>query len=132
MSAFYIHIKKIVLTVIAIQVLNIGLFAQDVEQYNTSIHQANDVVNSVTEYVAEVLLNKEHNLPDKTKSNSHEHHKSSSNTHIKTTHFKLAIQKSYTNTNAFCQVVYQQYSITNFIENLPTIIFDITPPPPKA
>ncbi|MBS1626952.1 MAG: hypothetical protein JSR09_07660 [Bacteroidetes bacterium] len=55
---------KIIVFVVALQLLNIGLFAQNIPITFTANHQPLNVINSVTEYIAEVVLNKKDAIPE--------------------------------------------------------------------
>ena len=122
------YTKKGLFILIAIQILNIGLFAQDLP--STTVNgQEQNIINSITEYVAEVMLNKSDAFPE-------EHQ----NGHDKTpaaNHFKIQLVECCKLTsNAFNipatisedKIVYSLISENSFRD----YIAEITPPPPKA
>ncbi len=77
---FRLHIARLATFLVALQILNIGLFVQDFQTFlppSSSISDHN-VINSIVEYVSEVVLNKVNALPENNnKSNkdlqSHKH-----------------------------------------------------------
>lgn len=76
---FRLHIARLATFLVALQILNIGLFVQDFELLaSPSSISDHNVINSIVEYVSEVVLNKLNALPENNnKSNkdlqSHKH-----------------------------------------------------------
>ncbi len=128
MQATTLYIKNFLLLIISVQILNSGLFAQD---FPTKSKDQN-VVSSVTEYIAEVLLNRADFFP--------EHLKKSNPTHHKNPHSLLHKVQQYNlikhNVSNVCFVFKEEKKAAeyNSINNtfFQSIIFDIIPPPPKA
>ena len=126
MQIFLEHIKKVILVFVAMQILNTGLYAQD---FPTAASGQN-VINSITEYVAEVLLVKGDIFPE------HQHHQK----HNKNSHsflFKVQQYVLFKHTANHTNFLFREQNIENkyVLENsirLQDVIFDITPPPPKA
>ena len=59
-----LHIARFFTFVVALQIINMGLFVQDF-QYNISSSICDqNVINSVVEYVSEVVLNKTNSMPE--------------------------------------------------------------------
>jgi len=128
MQATTLYIKNFLLLIISVQILNTGLFAQDFP----SKSKDQNIVSSVTEYIAEVVMNRTDFFP--------EHLKKSNPTHHKNTHSLLHKVQQYNLIKHNVSNVYfvfseekkaNGYSLFNntFFQN---IIFDITPPPPKV
>lgn len=127
MQNFSKHIKKIILVFVAMQILNTGLFAQD---FPTATNGQN-VINSITEYVAEILLNKGDVFPE-----YHQHHqKHNKHSHsflFKVQQYILFKHTAHNTSFAFKeQNLENKYVLENYIR-LQEVIFDITPPPPKV
>ena len=125
------YITKIILLILAIQVLNVGLFAQEFHN-NSVINNQQNIINSVTEYVAEVILEKKDSFPESHHHNNHQHHKNTNSFLFKVQQFNL-IHISPTDIVSFFSPIskkakYQSISMLS----LPIISFDITPPPPKS
>jgi len=59
-----LHIARFVTLLVALQILNMGLFVQDF-QYNISSSICDEnVINSVVEYVSEVVLHEKNAMPE--------------------------------------------------------------------
>jgi hypothetical protein len=58
-----LHIARFITLVVALQILNGGLFMQDFQYISSSICDEN-VINSVVEYVSEVVLHKQNAMPE--------------------------------------------------------------------
>ena len=122
------HIKKGLLILISIQIINLGLFAQDLPKSIVNGQEQN-VINSITEYVAEMLLGKTNAFPE-------EHQ----NRHDKTpaaNHFKIQLFECYRlipsnfnipTTITDDKIIYSLVSENSFRD----YIVEITPPPPKV
>jgi hypothetical protein len=59
------YLSSFIIAVVALQVLNLGLYAQDFETIPTFNGKQTNIINSVTEYVAEVLMQKKNAFPEK-------------------------------------------------------------------
>lgn len=122
------NIKKVFLLIISLQILNIGLFAQD---YDVPYNELN-IINSVTEYVAEIVLEKTDSFPEKHSRHNHNHHKHSHSFHLKTQQCVLFKHIPVATSFAInAKRLENKYFLANDIR-LQDVIFDITPPPPKA
>ncbi len=128
MQQLILSIKKGLLIILAIQVINLGLFAQDLPNAIVDGQEQN-VINSITEYIAEMLLDKANAFPE-------EHQ----NGHDKTPaahHFKIQLfecSKSTPNTfNIPLAITQSKINYGVLSENsFRDYIAEITPPPPKA
>jgi hypothetical protein len=131
MQQLFSYINKSILILVALQVLNIGLFAQDNIQYNSSIESEN-VVNSFTEFIAEFILNEIDSYSENSKNTSHQHHKTHNHFHIKAPHFKVY----NCNTAKYSVIFNSSISKQNYVvfdsHCFANIVFDIIPPPPKC
>lgn len=66
MLKFKLHIAKLLAFVVALQILNLSIYTQDfrpLAQHNTTVGDFNEI-NSVVEYVAEVVLGNQNALPE--------------------------------------------------------------------
>ena len=118
MQQLFQYIKKIILLLIAMQILNNGLFAQDV------LHNYNEatIIHSATDYFANNIFNKTPKTP------KHKHQK----------HRQHTLKHSDVKFVSFSSISFQ--SIDNyFTQNnyhysfyLPSFTSDIVPEPPKA
>ena len=128
MQRLFTHTKHFFLLLVALQILNTGLFAQD---FTVSASANQNIINSVTEYVAEVVLNKGNVFPEHPLHNT-KHHKHSHSFLLKVQQYVLF--KHIPSTTSFTfyeQNIAAKYVFQNNIR-LQDVIFDITPPPPKA
>lgn len=115
------HTKHIILVIIAMQILNIGLFAQDYI-YNQSSQE--NIINSVTEYFAEIVCNKKDAFPEQ--DTSQQKHQTHTLKHIV---FKLYASNAATQVTL--PVSAKKFRVTSN-EKAVTSIQDIIPQPPKA
>lgn len=115
--------KKSIVLVVALQLLNMGLFNQT---FTLQLNNSN-VINSLTEYIAEVIFKKQNAFPENDQQNqdkhSHNHHTvKAANFHWitapKLDFSLLNVQQK----NIFCLYKSKYYSI---------IFFDRLPKPPK-
>lgn len=110
-----------------LQVLNLGLYAQDFENIAKDKNgNEPNIINSVTEYIAEVLMHKENAFPEKkespNQSNSHDNL-------IKFQPFKIVINHNIHKLNLLAEAErkynsFEPFFYTNFSP-------DIIAPPPK-
>lgn len=125
MNKLRLHIARFITVLVAMQILNMGLFAQDFQSLSvSSINPELNIINSVDEYVAEVVLHHKDAVPE---NNKHPHKDIQTHKHVV---FKLisfpkpqccsATQLVFNNKPTAIIPVYQ-YQYYN----------DITPPPPK-
>jgi hypothetical protein len=123
------YLSNFVIAVVALQVLNLGLYAQEFEAVPTVNGNETNIINSVTEYVAEVVMNKKNAFPEKKEASN----QSSQDGHevlLKFQPFKILINQSQE----------QQYIITNdahhynifFLAPYTNCCTDIVSPPPKV
>jgi hypothetical protein len=83
MTHFRIHIAKLLTFIVALQILNLSIFMQDFDPLNThpqTIGEINEI-NSIVEYVAEVVLDHENALPEYEQENT-EHKDLQSHKHM--------------------------------------------------
>lgn len=118
------------LIILAMQILNVGLFAQEFPQNSISSNNLN-IINSVTEYIAEVILEKTDAFPENQNSNHTKHSKNSNSFLFKIQQFNLFSldHKSYVS-NFKSSSLKIQYCKTSALQ-YSSVCFDITPPPPK-
>lgn len=123
------NIKKVFLFFVAMQILNTGLFAQD---FSVAAPDNQNIINSVTEYIAEVILNKIDFFPEQHQQHNHGHHKNHHSLLHKVQQYVLFKHTPVATYFAISeQSINNKYVLDNNI-NLQEVIFDITPPPPKA
>ncbi len=123
------YLSGLVIVVVALQVLNLGLYAQDFETVPVANGMEQNIINSVTEYIAEVVLHKVNAFPEK-KESSTPGGQGSHELLFKFQPFKIIILNSQERQyalihpakeyNCFCQPRYANQSK------------DIVSPPPKA
>jgi len=123
------NIKHIFLLLIAMQILNTGLFAQDfqaLKKTSTPVDETN-IIHSVTDYIGEVIFLKTNTSKEKDQHRNH-HHKH--HLPVKTQSIKLISRdffiqqtQAFVVANTTFESVQKPY--LNFIR-------EITPPPPKA
>lgn len=125
------HIKKTVLIVVALQILNVGLFVQGFETVDIPNVEEN-IINSVTEYVAEIMLQEKDAFPETIDDSSSgtSNQKDQHNITVKSPEFKM-IKEDY-----FSYSINNVSSSTFFIsfkeKNIADFISEIVPPPPKC
>ena len=121
-----VHIAKFFLTIVAVQIFNLSIYAQ----FNSieSEHNIGDFnsIDSVTEYVAEVLLHHTNAFPEFEKNGTHKDQHPHKNFSIQLFN---DLQNPQTN-----QSYVQRKSGTNSLINGYQYLFfkEINPPPPKA
>ncbi|MCW3110883.1 MAG: hypothetical protein JWQ09_5389 [Segetibacter sp.] len=66
MKKLHLHIARFITFLVALQILNMGLFVQDFQSLTSSSSSISDhnIINSVVEYVSEVVLNKLNAIPE--------------------------------------------------------------------
>ena len=65
MKKFRLHITRFIILIIALQILNLGLFAQDFPPLvTTAVTPEINIINSVDEYIAEVVLHHKDAVPE--------------------------------------------------------------------
>jgi hypothetical protein len=121
-----LHIARFVTLLVALQILNMGLFVQDF-QYNISSSICDEnVINSVVEYVSEVVLHEKNAMPeyengDHNKDLQPQKHIAVKIVEIKTPTLVVAPSLKHVKPNApFTENYYFQFCK------------EINPPPPKA
>lgn len=120
--------RNFLLLIVSLQILNVGLFTQNFPT-NISFHHQN-IINSVTEYIAEVLLKKSDSIPENY--NHLKHHKSTSHTLVvKILKTNLFSENTNFKTNSSTLVLKKNFVTLSdkiFKSNFRTI----TAPPPKS
>ena len=120
------YLSNFIIALIALQVLNLGLYAQDFETVPVANGKQVNIINSVTEYVAEVVMQKKNAFPEKQESSNQSEHE--------------AVYKFQPFKILFSSAPEQQYTVATPIINY-NIFFiapytncckDIVSPPPKA
>jgi len=123
------NISRIIILIVALQILNTGLFAQDFQVLKkvTSTGEETNIINSVAEYIGEVVFQKANSFPERRNTPHHhqKHHFS-----VKAQTIKLIAKENY------IQPIQSPVVLKTTYESLqkPYLNFvrDITPPPPKA
>lgn len=120
------YLSNFIVALVALQVLNLGLYAQDFETVSTTNDKQANIINSVTEYVAEVVMQKKNAFPEKKETSNQGGHEAV----YKFQPFKILfsniqeqppiIVSTVTSYNIFSLVPYTNCST------------DIISPPPKA
>ena len=118
MLLFLKHTKKFILLVIAMQILNNGLFAQDI-LYNSGEAA---IVRSASHFIAKKVF---HKIPS-TPKHKHQKHRHASLKHSDT--------KFVSYTSFYFKLTDNIFVKNNFYYflHLPSFVDDITPEPPKA
>ncbi len=116
-----------IVALVMLQVLNLGLYAQDFENIaKDKDGNEPNIINSVTEYIAEVVMHKENAFPEKkespNQSNSHDNL-------IKFQPFKIAINNCFDKLNLLAKAEnkYNSFVLSIYTNFSP----DIVAPPPK-
>ncbi len=125
MKDIRLHIARIVTLIVALQIINFGLFVQDFQPLaNSSISPELNIINSIDEYVAEVALHHKDAVPENNKQPQKD---LQAHKHIP---FKLIpVPKPHTLSNT--QLVYQ-HKPASLEEGYNYLFYkDIYPPPPK-
>jgi len=123
------YISNFLIAVVALQVLNLGLYAQDFETVPTNNGRQTNIINSVTEYIAEVVMDKKNAFPEK-KESSNQRDQSSHELLFKFQPFKVPLSDSQ-------EVQYVAIPTTPnynifFLAPYTNCYKDIVSPPPKA
>jgi len=117
------YIKRFLLLIIAMQILNLGLFAQELPVPVSQNIEEGNIINSVTEYIAEVVCKKKDAFPENN-SNEKKHQ-----THtVKLIDLQLF---PFNNGNEKAIVVSDNKRILDRNTALLFRVGDITVPPPK-
>ena len=127
MQAIKKYVSLFIVTLVALQVLNLGLYAQDFNTLERDAygHKPN-IINSVTEYVAEVLMNKRNAFPEKRERPNQSDH----NSIYKFQPFKIYASSSHTSHRDEIALIHNYAGfIVPAYSNHTT---DITSPPPKT
>lgn len=122
----HLHIARIITFIVALQILNIGLFVQDFESLASySSISDHNIINSVVEYVSEVVLNKINALPE----NNNKSNKDLQ-AHKHCTVKMIELQKSFI---AIPMASGDSKSHSSLTQNYYYRFYkEINPPPPKA
>ena len=120
------YISNFIIAVVALQVLNLGLYAQDFETTPTENGIQANIINSVTEYVAEVVMQKKNAFPEKKEASSPGGHEAV----YKFQPFKIL----FSNVQEPQQIITSTVTSYNifFLAPYTNCCTDIVSPPPKA
>lgn len=126
LKKLYLHIAHIFTFLVALQILNMGLFVQDFETLTPSPSISDhNIINSVVEYVSEVVLNKVNAIPE----NNNKANKDLQ-AHKHFTVKMIELQKPFINISRITVNNKIHYPITeNYYYQF---CKEINPPPPKA
>lgn len=128
-TRFRKYFSNFVVALVALQVLNLGLYAQDFETVPTFNGKQTNIINSVTEYVAEVVMQKKNAFPEKAES-SNQSNQDGHEILLKFQPFKIFFsnfqEQQYVKiSTAICYNIFSLPHYTNCYA-------DILSPPPKA
>jgi hypothetical protein len=123
------YLSSFIIAVVALQVLNLGLFAQDFETIPTVNGKQANIINSVTEYIAEVVMQKKNAFPEK-KESSNQNNQSSHELVFKFQPFKISFSDTQERQYIATQTA-PNYNIF-FLAPYTNCYKDIVSPPPKA
>jgi hypothetical protein len=120
-----LHIARFITLIVALQIVNMGLFVQDF-QYNVSSSICDEnIINSVVEYVSEVVLKKKNSMPEDD-NNSHKDYQAHKHTVLKLIEFEIQ-------SLAFSVPPNKETNKAPLKENYYfQFCKEINPPPPKA
>ena len=120
------YISNFIIAVVALQVLNLGLYAQDFETVPSENNNQTNIINSVTEYVAEVVMEKQNAFPEKKEASSPGGHEAV----YKFQPFKIF----FSNVQEPQQIITSTVTSYNifFLAPYTNCCTDIVSPPPKA
>lgn len=123
------YITHFIVALVALQVLNLGLYAQEFETIPTTNDKQTNIINSVTEYVAEVLMKKKNAFPERRES-SNQSNQSSHELLFKFQPFKISFNDLQERQYVAIQTA-PNYNIF-FLALYTNCCKDIASPPPKA
>ncbi len=120
------YISFIIVALVALQVLNLGLYAQDFEVMPQYRGKNCNIINSVAEYVAEVVMNKFNAFPEKKEKPNQKEHDSN----FKFQPFKIVLNKTNRSSQLSAQKAcsYECFVVKHYSNHTT----DILSPPPKA
>ena len=126
LATIKLYFSYFIVVLVALQVLNLGLYAQDFNTIGQDKYGYKpNIINSVTEYLAEVVMNKPNAFPEKKERPNQSDHEST---------YKFQPFKIYTSTVnqslQFSAILNRKYAafLVHHYNNHTT---DITSPPPK-
>lgn len=126
LATFKLYFSHFIVLLVALQILNLGLFAQDFDIVKQHNGVELNIINSVTEYVAEVVMQKRNAFPEKKEKSNQSDHESL---------YKFQPFKIYASnvTQALPVLAIMRHNYGNFIVNsYRNHTTDITAPPPKS
>jgi hypothetical protein len=116
-----LHIVRFITLVVALQLLNLSIYAQDFRPLQTSTASETNITETIVEYVVEVVLGHKNAIPEQS-----QHH---------TFHKKVAFKAI----NLFHQLTFTDLTVKHRTRNTPLLnnydflyLQEINPPPPKA
>jgi hypothetical protein len=120
------YLSNFIVALVALQVLNLGLYAQDFETAPATLDNHANIINSVAEYVAEVVMQKKNAFPEKKETSNQGGHEAV----YKFQPFKILFSNPPEQQQIIVSTVtsYNIFSLVPYT-NRPT---DIVSPPPKA
>lgn len=126
LATIKLYFSNLIVVLVALQVLNLGLYAQDFITMGRDKDGCEpNIINSVTEYLAEVVMNKPNAFPERKERPNQSEHEST---------YKFQPFKIYTSTVSqslqFSAILNRKYAafLVHRYNNHTT---DITSPPPK-
>jgi len=123
------YISNFIIALVALQVLNLGLYAQDFETIPTINGKQTNIINSVTEYVAEVMMKKKNAFPER-KESSNQNSQNSHELLFKFQPFKISLNNTQEQQYIATQAA-SNYNIF-FLAPYTNCYKDIVSPPPKV
>lgn len=123
---FKYYSQRFILFIIAMQILNIGLYSQNIPTTISESRMEQNIINSITEYIAEVVLKKADAFPENTNNNQD----NNDTFFVKMWAFNL-FNETATEINFYDTKVIKSYSVlTN--QKITNYEAEIIPPPPKV
>ncbi len=120
------YLSFFIVMLVALQVLNLGLYAQDFSPLERDAYgYKSNIINSVTEYIAEIVMEKRNAFPERKESSNQSEHEAM---------YKFQPFKIYTSPQQYTTPVviaekqcYSGFIVKSYINHTS----DITSPPPK-
>lgn len=129
MTGIKLHIARLLIFIVAMQILNLSIYMQDFEPLKTHRHTIGEIneINSIVEYVAEVVLQHKGALPEyKQQNNDHNALQLHKHAPVKMITFD-DLQPKRAFDVARCTYIHPLNETYQFL-----FFREINPPPPKA
>ena len=126
MNTWRIHTARLITFVVALQILNLGLFAQQISPFNAACTTETNTINSFVEYIAETILEHKDAVPE-TK-NEHHHKDLQAHKHVVVQLISIEREPALTAVQTGLGKTPVAFSHSNYYQ----FCKEINPPPPKA